>query len=246
MNMINVQVNEYNPRVKKALEGMIEGYTFGGNEKEDYSRLLFDLEKVFRSNVDFLSKAASLDALFDKYVELVELREITFDLLMIQFLSGDAQSLKEDYFESDEWLNIEEQTLDRGTEMLNLFLYIAEARDENIKVTLEDFLKEFLLIEEDDFQDELAIYEDLIDNQEVVEEPVNIIAEVSRSLDEDSAMKDLFFPVMMFFKYPDFKKDVMNNIKSVSTSPGFDCAVYKALSSFHAEVPLPDPSIRQN
>jgi hypothetical protein len=246
MTMINVQVNEYNPRVKKALEGMIEGYIYGGHEKQDYSRLLVDLEKVFRSNIDFMSKAANLDALFDKYVELVELREITFDLLMIQFLSGDAQALKEDYFESDEWLNIEEQTLDRGTEMLNLFLYISEARDENIRVSLEDFLKEFLLIEEDDFQDELAIYEDLIENQEIVEEPVNIIAEVSRSIDEDSAMKDLFFPLMLFFKHPDHKKDVMAAIKAASIAPAFDCAVYKALSSFHAEVPLPDPAIRQN
>jgi hypothetical protein len=46
-------------------------------------------------------------------------------------------------------------------------LYINECHDEDIKPGLEDFLKEFLLVEEDEFQDEFHIYEDLISNQQL-------------------------------------------------------------------------------
>jgi len=65
--------------------------------------------------------------------------------------------LEEDYLDSPEWEDIEEETLDRGTELLNLLLYLNECEEEDIVPELDDYLKEFLLVYEDEFQDEYTI-----------------------------------------------------------------------------------------
>ncbi|RZL34808.1 MAG: hypothetical protein EOO96_08560, partial [Pedobacter sp.] len=127
------------------------------------------LVEVFSKDMNFLEKVAEFDEVFDEHPKFDELREVFFDLLMINFFTSDVNKLEEDYLESREWENIEEETIDRGTELLNLLLYINECHDEEIKPGLEDFLKEFLLVEEDEFQDEFHIYEDLISNQQLAE-----------------------------------------------------------------------------
>ena len=50
-------------------------------------------------------------------LKLRGLREIFFDLLLINFFSADVKKLEEDYLDTPEWEEIEEQTLDRGTEV---------------------------------------------------------------------------------------------------------------------------------
>src|SRR5690606_41557779 len=84
-------------------------------------------------------------------------------MLIINFIAEDVQKLEEDYLESEEWEQIEEDTLDRGTELLNVFLYLKECADDEIEADLDDYLKEFLLVEEDEFQDEHRIYEKVIE-----------------------------------------------------------------------------------
>ena len=44
--------------------------------------------------------------------------------LLINFLNEDIRKLEEDYLDSPEWEKIEESTIDRGTELLNLLLYL--------------------------------------------------------------------------------------------------------------------------
>ncbi|XHR97582.1 hypothetical protein ACFJIV_13515 [Mucilaginibacter sp. UC70_90] len=141
-----------------------------------------------------------MDAVFDENPEVEELREIFFDLLMINFFSADVKKLEEDYLDTPEWESIEEETLDRGTELLNLLLYLNECEDEDIEPELEDYLKEFLLVDEDEFQDEYRIYEPVIANQILIESPVSEISKVATTLPEDSELKELFYPMMCFFQ----------------------------------------------
>src|SRR6201986_121603 len=156
--------------------------------------------EVFASEEDFLSKVDMLDEVFDDYPQLEILREVFFDLLMINFFSADIKKLEEDYLDSPEWEEIEEDTLDRGTEMLTLLLYLNECQDEGIEPDLEDYLKEFLLVDEDEFQDEYRIYEPVIAHQVLMESPVDEIVTVAEKLPDDSELKELFYPMMCFFQ----------------------------------------------
>src|ERR1700739_237820 len=95
-------------------------------------------KEAFASEENFLTKVDLLDEIFDDYPKLEELREVFFDLLMINFFSADVKKLEEDYLDSPEWEDIEEETLDRGTELLNLLLYLNECQEEGIVPELDD------------------------------------------------------------------------------------------------------------
>ena len=128
---------------------------------------------------------------------------------------------------------IEEETIDRGTELLNVLLYIRECHDEDLEPELEDFLKEFLLVEEDEFQDEHRIYEDIIANQILMEASIEEIAKTSNELDEESELKDLFYPIMAFFYQPEPDKEDMDTFEKNSVDAEFDASVYALLASFN-------------
>ena len=84
-----------------------------------------------------------------------------------------------------------------------MLLYLRECKDESIEADLDDFLKEFLLVEEDEFQDEYRIYEPFIANQILVDSTYGEIAKVAGGLDPDQEVAELFYPVMSFFSEPE-------------------------------------------
>jgi hypothetical protein len=138
------------PKIEIALGAALQAFSkYSGI---DVSKIHSKFLSVFALEDDFLTKVDALDVL----------REVFFDLLMINFFSADVKKLEEDYLDTKEWEDIEEETLDRGTELLNLLLYLNECEDEDIEPELEDYLKEFLLVDEDEFQDEYRIYEPVI------------------------------------------------------------------------------------
>jgi hypothetical protein len=191
------------------------------------------LIEVFGKDVNFLDKVAEFDEVFDENPKFDELREVYFDLLMINFFTSDVNKLEADYLDSKEWENIEEKTLDRGTELLNLLLYINECHDEEIKPGLEDFLKEFLLVEEDEFQDEFHIYEDLISNQQLAESSVEDICNNANLLDLSEEMEELFVPFMSFFLQPNTDETVQKELIKYSNNKSFDVAVYTLITTFN-------------
>jgi hypothetical protein len=188
--------------------------------------------EVFASEEDFLTKVDMLDEVFDDYPQLEILREVFFDLLMINFFSADIKKLEEDYLDSEEWEEIEEDTLDRGTEMLNLLLYLNECQDEGIELGLEDYLKEFLLVDEDEFQDEYRIYEPVIAHQVLMESAVAEISKVAEKLPEDSELKELFYPMMCFFQNTRPSDQDKKAIADEAITRDFDMAVLEILISF--------------
>ncbi|MES2691013.1 MAG: hypothetical protein V4658_11460, partial [Bacteroidota bacterium] len=153
------------------------------NAFQHNAELAASISAIFESNDDFLIKVGNFDAQFDKNPSHEPIQEYAFDLMMAHHLEMNNDD--EDYFDTKEWQDIEDKTLERGTELLNMLLYISEAIETDTPMDVEDFLYEFLLVDEDEFQDEHRIYEELIANQDLVEENVNSIVEVSKRLPDE-------------------------------------------------------------
>jgi len=218
------------PKVNLAIEAALNAFSkYGSFEATPFTSVFGE---IFASDKDFLTKTAMLDEVFDDYPQMEELREIFFDLLLINFFSADVKKLEEDYLDSPEWEEIEEQTLDRGTELLNLLLYLNECADEDIEPELEDYLKEFLLVDEDEFQDEYRIYEPVIAHQILIESPVTEISAIAEKLPDDSELKELFYPMMCFFQNIRPSAEEKSNIAAHAQTREFDMAVLEILVSF--------------
>lgn len=218
------------PKIAAAFEAALS--TYSAYSKFDVSSITRQFAEVFASDEDFLTKVDNLDEVFDDNPKIEELREVFFDLLMINFFSADVKKLEEDYLETPEWEAIEEDTLDRGTELLNLLLYLNECEDEDIEPGLDDYLKEFLLVDEDEFQDEYRIYEPVIENQILIESPAGEIAKTAQKLPEDSELKELFYPMICFFQDTEPTAEMKENIAAHALNPAFDMAVLEILVSF--------------
>lgn len=206
---------------------------FAAVSKNDSKSFYESLVKVFESSEDYMEKVAAMDREFDVNPEYESLRELFFDLLLINFFNEDVRKLEEDYLESPEWEAIEEKTLDRGTELLNLMLYLKECEDEDIEPDLGDFLKEFLLVDEDEFQDEHRIYEDVIANQILVDSELKEVARVADELPEASELKELFYPMIAFFRDQHPDNDDFDEFVKLSRNAEFDSAVYSLLISYN-------------
>ena len=218
-------------QVEKAIKASLKKYSeVSKSTVQDFTKRVLD---VFNLEAPFMEKVGLMDEAFDDDPKLDFLREVFFDLMMINFFAEDVKKLEEDYLDSKEWEDIEEETIDRGTELLNVLLYIRECHDEEIEPELEDFLKEFLLVEEDEFQDEHRIYEDVIANQILMESSIEDIAKASNELPEHSDLKDLFYPIMTFFYQPEPDQEEMNIYTKHSVDPEFDAPVYALLASFN-------------
>src|SRR5690606_27854512 len=122
------------PNIHNALAKCLQNYA--ERAQLEVVHVLVPLVDVFESEKVFLDKVAAADAIFDDYPRFEELREVIFDLLLMNFFAADVKKLESDYLESEAWDAIEEQTIDRGTELLNLLLYFRECADENIEPQL--------------------------------------------------------------------------------------------------------------
>lgn len=219
------------PKVETAIKAALTAFSKYGDT--DVKPFTSAFNEVFSSDKDFMSKVAMLDEVFDDYPKLESLREIFFDLLLINFFSADVKKLEDDYLDTPEWEEIEEKTLDRGTELLNLLLYLNECRDEAIEPELDDYLKEFLLVDEDEFQDEYRIYEPVIANQILMESPAEEINKIAISLPEDSELAELFYPMMCFFQNTSPSEEAKEVIAADAVEADFDMAVLEILVSFN-------------
>jgi len=219
------------PKIESAIEGALSA--FSTYNSFDATQLTEEFYEVFSSDEDFLTKVDEMDEVFDSNPAIEGLREVFFDMLMINFFSADVKKLEDDYLDTPEWEAIEEETLDRGTEMLNLLLYLNECEDEDIEPGLEDYLKEFLLVDEDEFQDEYRIYEPVIANQIVLESSVEEISKLAKTLPEDSELSELFYPMMCFFQNTDPSDEAITKIAAASVNPEYDMAVLEILINFN-------------
>lgn len=220
-----------NPQIEKALKASIQEYAVSSKQKSDvFGRRVAE---AFKADRPYLEKVDLLDRVFDDFIHFDDLREVYFDLLLINFFAVDVAKLESDYLESAEWEDIENRTIDRGTELLNVLLYLRECKDEKIDADLDDFLKEFLLVEEDEFQDEHRIYEPFIANQILTDSTYDEIAKVAAKLDPDQEVADLFYPVMSFFSEPEPTEAQFEEYVRLSKNKAFDAAIYALILAYN-------------
>ncbi len=199
----------------------------------DHKKFYVDLKDIFDAEPDFLKKLAAVDNLIDENPEIASLREYIVDLLFIHFFNEDVLRLDEDYLETPEWEHIEDKTIDRGTELLNLHLYIQECNEEEEEPEISHFLKEFLLVDEDEFQDEYEIYEQVIANQILVEAEQSEIAKVYTSVPANDDIKDVFYPLMSFFSNTVFDQKGFDEYLQFSDNKAYDAAILAGLYSYN-------------
>ncbi len=227
--------------IKETLFGAILGYQTGTNQsipakavlEPKNQKALDDLIDIFSLEQDFMTKVDALDEMVYANPDFGNIGEFLFDLLMINFFSSDQERYEEDYLESPEWQEIEDETIERGTEMLNLFLYLRECKEEILEPSLTDYLHEFLLVEEDEFQDEHEIYEDVISHQILMESSYSEIARVASQLSENSAMSEVFNPLMGYFLNTKPSLHDIEAFLNQSTHKMFDCTLYFATLFYH-------------
>lgn len=197
--------------------------------KENAAKLVEEIAVIIQNDhLDFLERNKQLDNWLTNNPACEVLGDVLFDLLMVQFLSAEMHD--EEYFDSPEWNEIENKTLDRGSEMLNLFLYLSEARETEVEISLEDFLNEFLLVGEDEFQDEYRIYESLIVNEDLIEANLEAIKNIQKTVKPDTGLQDYFVSLVLFFQAAE---GVGTQEELTVGLDAFELAILQGMLAFH-------------
>jgi hypothetical protein len=189
--------------IRSALLGLFTGYARhqATPDVPTLSRHYREVMAAILSETPVSDRVAAIDEAMADFPESFY-AEYCIDLLMLHVVATETEQKGEDYFDTPEWLEVEDETADRGSEALNLLLYVTEQREEDMPVALDDFLHEFLLVDEEEFQDELELYEEVIENEGLVELPYDEIYARGHKIADESALEELFVPLFWFFKRP--------------------------------------------
>lgn len=227
----HLETNTMDKAIERALEATITTF-LRDEQQESRNTLTQQINTIFNAESAFMDKVTALDALLDDVEKLAPLKEYLFDLLLMNFFAADVQKLEADYLDSQEWEEIEESTLDRGTELLNLLLYLGECEDEEIEPELSDYLTEFLLVDEDEFQDEHRIYEPVIAQQLLVDSSFQQIAKAAATVDDEEELFELFYVLLGFFhaQYP--TEEEKKDFKEHAPNQALDTSLYALLTTY--------------
>lgn len=192
-----------------------------------------------QEELDHDAALASMDALVDQHPTLEDLREVLADFVMLRIFteSEETEDDPDEFFDSEEWLEIEDQFIDRGSEVINIFLYIRECLEFEEKPSVEDFINEYLLEEDEDGdQEDFFIYEELIKHQAVVEGPIAQVFEVAKTI-ERPELQQVFVPMILFFRnYNKKDEKIFDLVRDQSTQPAWDAAVLRLYLSLWQSV----------
>ncbi len=176
------------------------------SEAKESINSLIDMDSTPDEKTEWLSK------LCNNYEFLSPLKEVLFDLIMINHLSSLNPDTQEDYLESKAWDDILDNTADFGSEALNIFLYLQEAKDTEAIPSLDDFLEEYLFVFDEDNQEEFEVYEPLVANSDLIEEALGSIITDGTPLFENTDLEGIAIPMLCFFKDIDNKERVFEKI----------------------------------
>lgn len=211
--------------ITQSLQTLLSSYLPGNQSDLAFKAVL---AIISHESDDFLTRSKAIDKWITENPAYEELSDALFDLLMVRFLSLEAHV--EDYFESQEWAEIENKTIDKGSEMLTLFLYLSEAKEADAEIGLEDFLKEFLFAGEEEGQDEYRIYESLIVNEDILDANIEEIREIGKTVNNESGLREYFPSFVLFFQYVEGLSSI-EEIKE-GLSP-FEVSALNALIAYH-------------
>ena len=174
---------------------------------------------------------AKADAVIDRFPAFEDLREFLIDLCVVRLMTELEADEEEgdEVFESPEWQKIENAAAYRGTELLNVLIYIKECGLADADPDLEDFLYEYLLVDDEDYQDELAIYEPFIKGLEIVGAQLKQLIQAGND-QHDNEMRELFTPMMLFFREAEAQPGKITlALLEHSALPELHCALYGLL-----------------
>ncbi len=228
-------MNNILPPVKEALVALIKGFADGHSQISLSQAESFQNELIplFTQIGDFPRKMNDLHVIIRNNPDFAVLEEYLFDLLMLNFIGSDSAKLDPDYLESEEWLKIEDDTADRGTELLNILLYITEAQQEDRTIDLADFLEEFLLTDDELYQDEYFIYEEVIRQAALADSSINEIVKAGKQVKADE-LKELFIPMMTFFNGVGSAESKYKALQEETYNRQVNLALLAALQAYHS------------
>jgi hypothetical protein len=200
--------------------------------KEIPSGLTDQLEDVLLLEGGFLNQVKTLDSICKTNHIESNINEMLFDILLFNFFSMNGDKLDESYFESAEWNRIEEATIDRGTELMNLLLYLQECSDIDIPYSLDDYLDEYLVADEDFNQEDYEVYEPIIKNREILDKPDEAtLIEVCKK-NAETPLDEQLLPILLFFGSHFSNEKKFNIIASNGSDPAFQSAFLAVLINF--------------
>jgi hypothetical protein len=135
--------------IETTFKGLFKGYNQGAlaenkaqiNEAECL-KMLSDIIEIQQ----FKLQIESFDRWIAKQSVLKEIEPLLFDVLMLNHFIAQSDEVDESYFSSAEWLEIEEISDSRGSELITMINYLQECKDEDIEPDLSDFLSEYLMM----------------------------------------------------------------------------------------------------
>ena len=195
---------------------------------------LRQIQQLFLSDEDGIPFLQNLDSTVYSNDGLMPLGEYMMDFGILKLMvQASAHEDVEALFESDYWMELEEKTLERGTELLNVLVYLKDCIENHVRPSLNDFLNEFLLVGEDGFQDEFEIYEPFIKNDDLLDANIKTILSTGEEVADDD-IRDLFAPMMIFFKNAGKnRQDSMDQIRRFSVRPRHSLRCICLAQCFH-------------
>lgn len=203
-----------NSSVHHAIEGLLYGYNeFLG--KSGYEKSLTALSQIIIGEGNFDDRAKALDTWIDEHQKYESLREYLFDLLMTQFIRNEGTS--EAFFDSPEWDRIEDEYADRGSELLDAITYLDECSEVELIPSIEDFIYEFLLVENNPDKETLALYEPLIRHKALVNEILeDLIDETAH--DKENTLGPMLQALLIFFSEPGDAESIPGALNDIGGS----------------------------
>jgi hypothetical protein len=172
-------------------------------EKQKWQHLLAAFNAHLAENTRLDVRVQSLDAWVGQCAELTDFSEYLFDLSYIAWLAQQQADGNDDWMDGHEWQRMEDKLAERGTELLNLLMYLQEVADSELKANLEDFIEQYLTDDEMDFQDDLEVYEEVIANQDWLDLPFTELVAKAEKLAPETAIPEVFVALFCFFKSPE-------------------------------------------
>ena len=201
-------------------------------KEETPSQLNEKLGEIFTSKDNFIKKIKALDSNTGEFKIPDDIGELIFDILLYNFFSEDSQRLGESFFESKEWEQIEDVIIDRGTELMNILLYLQECKDSGIQFSIDDYLDEYLIGEDDFDNDEHEVYEAIIKNRDtILEGDLKTMVEISKN-NSSSLLNDQLLPILLFFETKSSLEKKQETLASAGSNPAFQSAFLATLNAF--------------
>lgn len=218
---------------------LLEGFEKGLSRSEANSSFSAATHEAVVKFMDELKNekevVPGIEKLIGEFPVLEPLVEYLFDLAILSQIIRGTEEEGDEYFDTPGWMALEEQTIDRGTELLNVLVYLRDCAMSEMKPRFSDFLSEFLLVEDDAFQDEFLIYEPFIRNQGMItDSSIDEMVEVGKKL-EGEETQELFAPVFWFFANQELlHTSPLAELVQASPSPAVHGAIFNMLWHYEA------------